>query len=186
MPFVLNVLAAVTLLLLPAGDAFGWGNVDNCLGCHSGFRDGDPSLHSLHIGVINDCGDCHQSSVSASLSTNNSENYAEYSCNGCHEVAGLATKHGSGTCGPCHDGVIGNAPGEDVLPYFYVEGRSSLVNTCRANAANGGEDLDGNGQGLDNDGDGLYDAADSDCDGIVPNDAQTWSVMKALFGEGTE
>lgn len=179
---VFSLLAVTALLVLPAGDAFGWTNVDNCLSCHSDFRDGDPSSHSLHIGVVNDCRDCHQSSISASLSTNNSENYAEYSCNGCHELAGLATVHGQENCG-CHGGVIGQAAGEDVLPYFYTEGRSGLINTCRANAANGGEDLDGDGEGLDNDGDGLYDAADSDCDGIVPNDDQSWSVMKALFGD---
>lgn len=184
-PFVFGLLAATALIVLPVGDAFAFGGVDSCMNCHTGFRDGSPSLHSLHTDVVNTCGDCHSGSFSDPLSTNSSNNYAEYSCNGCHEVAGLATKHGAQTCGgsSCHDDVIGAAAGEDVLPYFYVEGRSGIVNPCRANAANGGEDLDGNGRGLDNDGDGLYDADDSDCDGIVPNHEQTWSVMKALFGE---
>ena len=177
-------LAVLCLVLLPASSAFAWGNAGNCLtsGCHAGFRDGSPSVHSLHIDYMNDCGDCHLNGINDSLRTNESDNYAEHSCNGCHELAGLATFHGVEGCG-CHGGVIGTAAGENVLPYFYVEGRSSVVNPCRLNPANGGEDWDGDGFGLDNDGDGSYDAADADCTGIVPNEQQSWSLMKALFGD---
>ena len=176
------LFAAVAFVGIGAESAFGWGAVEECMGCHSGFRDGSPSLHSLHIDNINSCQDCHAASVSDPLRTNESANYAEYSCNGCHEVEGLATVHGDSFCGPCHTGVIGTSEGENVLPYFYTEGRSSVVNTCRLDPANGGEDWDGDGQGLDNDGDGAYDAADSDCDGIVETDESTWTLMKALFG----
>ena len=114
--------------------------------------------------------------------TNSSGNYAEYSCNGCHLLPGLATKHGESFCGPCHTAAIGTSEGEDVLPYFYVEGRSSIVNPCRVNAANGGEDWNGDGFGLDNDGDDVYDDNDADCAGIVPTQTQSWSLMKAMFG----
>jgi len=176
------VLCVALAFLVAPQDVFAWGSVSNCMGCHSGFRSGSPSNHSLHTDYINSCGDCHSGGINDNLSTNSSDNYAEYSCNGCHQLEGLATVHGSENCG-CHSDVIGTSAGENVLPYFYTEDRSSVVNPCRTNAANGGEDWNGDGEGLDNDGDGSYDAADSDCDGIVPTDAQSWSVLKALFGD---
>ena len=180
--WLMSGLITVAFVGLGATTASGWGSVDNCMGCHSGFRDGDPSLHDLHVDNINDCGDCHQASFGDPLSTNNSANYAEYSCNGCHTVEGLANFHingGLSTCG-CHSGVAAPAS-EGELPFFYTDGRSSVVNTCRRNATNGGEDWDGDGEGLDNDADGLYDVDDPDCAGIVPVDEHTWSTLKDLF-----
>jgi hypothetical protein len=84
-------------------------------------------------------------------------------------------------CLGCHSGVVGTSAGEQVLLYFYTGGRSSIVNPCRTNPENGGEDWDGDGFGLDNHGDGNYDAADSDCDGIVPLTVEDWSTLKTLF-----
>lgn len=172
-------LVAIAVVGLGVTTAWGWGSVSNCMGCHTGFRDGDPSAHDLHVDNINDCQDCHQSSVFDPLSTNSSANYAEYSCNGCHTLGALANVHGFENCG-CHSGVAAPAS-EAELPYFYTDGRSSVVNTCRRNAANGGEDWDGDGQGLDNDADGLYDVDDPDCANIVPVDEHTWSTLKDLF-----
>ena len=173
-------LVLALALLLPASQAWAWGSVSNCMNCHSGFRDGSPSLHSLHTDYVNSCQDCHQSSLSTPLSTNSSANYAEYSCNGCHYVEGLAIKHGFDNCG-CHSGVTAPAAGERFLPYFYQEGRSGVVNPCRTNAANGGEDWDGDGFGLDNDGDDVYDASDSDCEGAIPVNEEAWGTLKTLF-----
>ena len=177
-------LAIAVILFTNTSPAFAWGSVDNCLqsGCHSGFRSGSPSVHDVHTSFVNSCLDCHTGSTSNPLSTNSSTNYPDHSCNGCHLVEGLATFHGQETCG-CHSGSIGTSEGEDVLPYFYVENRSSIVNPCRLDSSNGGEDWNDDGQGLDNDGDGLYDANDPDCDGIVPNHDETWSMIKALFGD---
>lgn len=178
--FVLTLTIALSAITpLPAS---AWTAVSNCLGCHTDFSDGSPSMHDLHATFTNDCRDCHQASFSTALSTNNSANYPDYSCNGCHELAGLVTKHvaASASCG-CHSGVVGTSAGEHVLPYFYTGGRSSIVNPCRTNPENGGEDWDGDGFGLDNDGDGNYDAADSDCDGIVPLTVEDWSTLKTLF-----
>ena len=155
------------------------------MNCHSDFLDGNPSMHSLHQDFTNDCRDCHQSSLSTALNTNNSANYSEYSCNGCHLIEGLVTLHvnaGATTCTTCHSGVVGLSPGEQVLPYYYTGGRSSIVNPCRLDPASGGEDWDGDGLGLDNDGDGLYDSADSDCEGRVPVSNEDWSTLKVLFG----
>lgn len=172
----------VAVLLLPAVDADAWTTASNCLtsGCHEGFRDGSPSVHSLHTTYMNACGDCHTGGINDNVLTNSSDNYQDYSCNGCHVLEGLATKHGAGNCG-CHAGVIGQSPGENVLPHFYTGGRSSVVNPCRLDASNGGEDWNDDGFGLDNDGDGVYDASDSDCAGIVSDDGRSWSLMKALF-----
>ena len=141
-------------------------------------------MHGLHQDFTNACQDCHQSSLSSPLFTNSSANYTDYSCNGCHLLEGLVTLHvaASASCG-CHSGVVGTSIGEHVLPYFYQEGRSAIVNPCRLNPLNGGEDWDGDGFGLDNDGDGLYDAADSDCDGRVTVTGQDWTTLKVLFGQ---
>lgn len=177
-------LFVTAFFLLIAVDAMAWSDAGNCLqsGCHDTFRSGSPSVHSLHVDNMNSCGDCHLGGINDNIKTNESDNYGDYSCNGCHELEGLATKHGVSGCG-CHSNVIGMSAGENVLPYFYTEGRSSVVNTCRLNAANGGEDWNEDGFGLDNDGDGSYDASDSDCEGIVTDDVQAWTVMKALFGD---
>lgn len=167
-----------------AAPASAYTNVSSCLNCHSDFLDGSPSAHSLHQDFTNDCRDCHQSSLSTGLQTNNSANYANYSCNGCHLIEGLVTKHvdeGFSTCG-CHSDLVGTSGGENVLPYYYQGGRSAIVNTCRLNAAAGGEDWNEDGTGLDNDGDGLYDAADADCEGIVPVSSDDWGTLKTLFG----
>ena len=180
--FVLVV--AFAILGTAAGSARGWQAASECLDCHIDLGFGT-NLHSLHVDYVDDCQDCHQASTSDPILTNNSANHAEHSCNGCHQVAGLATVHGEVSCGttPCHGAIIGTAEGEDVLPYFYVAGRSSVVNPCRLDPDNGGEDWDLDGFGLDNDGDGLYDADDPDCAGIVDTQEATWSVMKALFGD---
>lgn len=160
-------------------------NVSSCLNCHSDFLDGSPSAHSLHQDFTNSCRDCHQSSLSTGLQTGNSANYADYSCNGCHLIEGLVTRHVNQSvsiCTQCHSELVGTSGGENVLPYYYQGGRSAIVNTCRINPEAGGEDWDGDGFGLDNDGDDLYDAADGDCEGIVPVSNEDWSTLKTLFG----
>lgn len=174
---------AVLALALLAAPAMAYSSFGQCKSCHNNFRSGSPSIHDRHTSVVNSCFDCHESAWN-SPATNSSGNYANYSCNGCHPKAGLATHHvnaGQTVCNDCHDDVIGTLAGEQVLPYFYTEGRSSLVNTCRRNAANGGEDLDGDGFGLDNDGDLLYDVDDSDCNGIVPTERRSWSTEKSRY-----
>ena len=180
-------LSLVVVLLLAflgsdARPALGWGAVTECVTCHTGFDFGFP-LHDLHAESTNDCQDCHFESTTDELRTNESRNHPDHSCNGCHLVEGLAAAHGESICGPCHTALIGTSEGEDVLPYYYTGGRSSVVNPCRLDPDNGGEDWDLDGFGLDNDGDGLYDADDPDCAGIVDTEESTWSVMKALFGD---
>ncbi len=168
-----------------AVSAMAYPDFGGCRSCHSNFRSGSPSKHDLHVAKINSCTDCH-TNIGDTPKTNKSGNYANYSCNGCHELAGLATHHvnsGITTCNTCHSSVIGTSAGEQVLPYFYTNGRSSLVNTCRRDAANGGEDLDGDGTGLDNDGDLAYDVDDSDCNGIVAVDLPNWSALKSRYDD---
>ncbi len=176
---VLIPLAVLGLVLLAAPTAQAFPSSGDCMGCHSGFRSGSPSLHDYHTQHMNSCTDCHMS-VGDTPKTNKSGNYGNYACNGCHLLEGLATKHGAANCG-CHSGVIGASAGEQVLPYYYQGGRSTLVNTCRLDPNNGGEDFDGDGFGLDNDGDGAYDAGDPDCNGIVEVLAESWSTLKSLF-----
>lgn len=182
-PF-LGLLVLVALLALGAAEANAYSTFTSCKtsGCHDTFRSGSPSVHSRHSSRIS-CDNCHSGSSRTPVYTNSSTNYANYSCNGCHDVRGLATFHAANTsngCG-CHSGEIGTHPGENVLPYYYQAGRTSIVNPCRTNAANGGEDWDGDGSGLDNDGDGLRDANDPDCANIVQSWEATWGMVKAFF-----
>jgi hypothetical protein len=179
----LGALVVLSLSLF-AGTAAAYPDFGGCSTCHGNFRSGSPSIHDRHTSVVNSCTDCH-TSVGDTPKTNSSGNYATYSCNGCHPKGGLATHHvtaGITVCNNCHSGVIGTIAGENVLPYFYTNGRSGVVNTCRRNAANGGEDLDGDGTGLDNDGDGVYDVDDPDCAGIVPVNKSSWSTVKSRYG----
>jgi hypothetical protein len=174
------VLAGLSLLVVTA---HAYPDFGGCKTCHSNFRSGSPSMHDLHVDVLG-CFDCHKS-IGDTPETNSSGSNANYSCNGCHPKAGLATHHvnaGQTVCNDCHASVIGTYPGENFLAYNYQDGRTDLLNPCRLNPANGGEDLNGDGHGLDNDGDGLYDANDPDCDKIIPVEQEAWGTVKAIFG----
>lgn len=183
-PLFVMMIAVSAMLVLSILPAAAYTSVSSCLNCHSDWQSGNPSPHDMHQDFTNSCRDCHATSLSSALNTNSSANYANYGCNGCHLKAGLVTYHvntEASSCG-CHNDVLGTSPGEQLLPYYYQSGRSSIVNTCRVNAQNGGEDWDGDGFGLDNDGDLDFDAADSDCEGIVPVTREDWGTLKALFG----
>ena len=177
----LAVLAAFTLA--GASGALAFSSPGGCESCHGGFRDGNPSLHDVHRDFISDCYMCHRGgSLGASMSIKDSDSFPGYSCNGCHQEAGTVRFHinEGENCSPCH---ATDQPivAESDLPFYYLEGRSAIVNPCRVNSANGGEDWTGDNAGLDNDGDGLRDAADPDCTGIIPTVEESWSTLKTLF-----
>jgi hypothetical protein len=181
---VIAVLGALTVTVGLATQVWAYPKfTSGCDTCHGGFRDGANNLHDMHRNnFVNSCTDCHMS-VPDLPDINSSGNYPDYSCNGCHRLEGLVTYHVTqqgGDCSPCHSNSQ-PATLESDLPFFYQQGRSGIVNPCRINSNNGGEDWDGDGRGLDNDGDGLYDADDPDCEGIIPVDDDSWSTLKYLF-----
>lgn len=178
--WALALLCAFTLL--GASGAMAFPDPADCSSCHGGFRDGNPSLHDVHRDFIPDCFMCHKGSTGAGVAINDSGSFAGHSCNGCHQEAGLVRFHilQGESCSPCHST---NQPvvAESDLPFYYLEGRSDIVNPCRVNSANGGEDWTGDNAGLDNDGDGMRDAADPDCTAIIPTIEESWSTLKTLF-----
>lgn len=161
---------AVVFLTMTASGAWAWSNSGNCLDCHQDFGGFGETSHDAHNTFIEDCGYCHSTAnQSDTPDTDGSLNDGSYSCNGCHNAAGLRVFHQrevSENCG-CH--ASDPIPLESDVPHFYNDLAVTTLNTpCW--------------DGLDNDGDSFYDTTDTDCDG-VPNDDTSWSVIKQIYGD---
>lgn len=156
---------------------------NNCVTCHGGFRDGNPSLHQMHVGgsqMTSNCDLCHNGGDSfADVRIGASGESPDFACTGCHIPDGLIAKHPSSPCSTCHGSPDGGV--ENTIPQWYGRPDVALDNPCKIGKGNGGEDWDGDGQGLDNDGDGDYDLDDADCVG-VSSPEHSWGAVKSTFG----
>lgn len=178
----LMLLIAPCALALIVAQGLTFPAADGCRTCHPQFEGGFGSaLHDMHVGatqMTSNCGLCH--TVIGDIPDIN-ESSDGVSCTGCHIPNGLWEHHAVAgiSCAPCHTTWPTPDP-ENTLPPYYGRDDVAISEPCLADAALGGEDYSGDGEGLDNDGDDLYDLNDPDCE-AVQVEVLTWGKVKTLY-----
>jgi hypothetical protein len=173
MKFLRFAIVALGLIAMAAVPAWGWGDANNCVTCHTTFNpnNGDGASHAAHGALVTDCGYCHPDSGLLPVSTNSSRLDPDNSCSGCHTLGGLYAIHdGATSCAPCHTSNP-PAPGleSDRPPYYGTAATPyGATRSCYDN--------------LDNDGDGDVDKGDADC-ANVPTKWRSWSIIKKYYGD---